>query len=277
MLNLSPSLYSYSRISHVKDLIGDMEGAIQAMGKAIEEGINANLPTENIAWAKVILGSLSFNKGDLKEAEKHYKEALGVLHNYYLALEHLAEVNAVLGNYKEAVNLYKKVLGINPNPQFYVALGDVYTNMGKQEEAEKLYGKALEKYNDYLQSGNNGYLRELVLFYADHDMNLEEALRLAKKDMEIRKDIYAYDTLGWVYYKLKNYQQALNNSKEALKLGTKDASLFFHAGMIYYRLNKFDEAKKYLNLALYTNPYFDIDSPQEARVVLKEINKKIQN
>jgi hypothetical protein len=55
---------------------------------------------------------------------------------------------------------------------------------------------------------------------------------------------------------------------QALRLGTPDASLFFHAGMIVYDLRKHAEAKTYLRRALKTNPHFSLFGGQKARDTL---------
>ena len=272
MAKLEPSLFSLSRLSHIKDITGDTEGSINDMKKSISYGIRHRLPKENIAWAEVILGSIYFNKSDLKNAEIHYKKSLSFLKNYYLALEHIAELNAVKGNYKISIKVYNRVLEINPNPDFYIALAGVFAKKGNQNKANELYEIAKGKYETYLNNGFNGYLGHHARFYADNEIDLQKALRLAKRDLEIKRDVHAYDTLAWVYYKLGNYERALSYCRESLKQGTKDAGIYFHAGMINYKAGNFSDAKKYLDLSLKTNPYFDMNSPDRAKAVIKQIS-----
>src|SRR5213592_4088610 len=47
MVDLRPDLSSYSRVSYARELHGDVEGAIEAMQKAVEAGSPA---AENTAW-----------------------------------------------------------------------------------------------------------------------------------------------------------------------------------------------------------------------------------
>lgn len=84
--------------------------------------------------------------------------------------------------------------------------------------------------------------------------------------------MHAYDTLAWVYYKLGDYKKALSYSRVSLNQGTKDAGIYFHAGMINYKAGNFSNAKKYLDLSLKTNPYFDMNSPDRAKAVIKQIS-----
>jgi tetratricopeptide (TPR) repeat protein len=80
--------------------------------------------------------------------------------------------------------------------------------------------------------------RELALFYADQDMKLPEALELARKELEVRHDIYTWDTLAWVLYKNGRYQEASEAANNALALHTNDSLLLFHAGMICHSLGQ---------------------------------------
>ncbi|MEQ9619886.1 MAG: tetratricopeptide repeat protein [Deltaproteobacteria bacterium] len=273
MSRLDPGFYSLSRIAQIKELNGDREGAIRAMKKSIELARRQNLPEENLAWSKVMLGSMYLNTGELTTAEEYYKEALLIYKDYYLALEHLAEVNAIRDNFDRAAELYEETLTMNPKPQFYIALGNIYENLGDQERADSLYTKAEKRYEEIIHDGIKGHSRELALFYADNNKNLDHALELSLHDSENTEDIYAYDTLAWVYYKLGELNKAEEAINKSLRLGTEDALLYYHAGMIYYKLGNMEEAKKYLQLVLVTNPNFDKNKTGEVKAVLAEVNE----
>jgi hypothetical protein len=62
---------------------------------------------------------------------------------------------------------------------------------------------------------------------------------------------------------------------EALKMGTKDAHLFFHAGMIYHHLGERGRAREYLHRALTTNPYFHPLHVDVADRTLKELTRDL--
>src|SRR6266404_105803 len=89
-----------------------------------------------------------------------------------------------------------------------------------------------------------------------------------KKDFATRQDIYAYDTLAWALYKNHLPQDAAKAMTEALKLGTQDATFFYHAGMIQGRLGHKEEAKSYLERALALNPHFSLLFADNARQTL---------
>jgi tetratricopeptide (TPR) repeat protein len=158
-------------------------------------------------------------------------------------------------------------------PEYAAALGDVYTRLGRTAEAGKQY--ALVEYIGRLSALNRTvYNRELALFYADHDRHLPQALELARKELEARRDIYSYDVLAWALYKNGRAREAQVAMTEALRLGTLDARLFFHAGMIHRALGEHDRAREALSRALALNPHFHLLHAQVARSVLAELQAR---
>ena len=117
------------------------------------------------------------------------------------------------------------------------------------------------------------YNRELATFYADHEMKLDEAVGLARSELEVRQDIYGYDALAWTLFKAGKPAEALAPMTEALRLGTRDAKLFFHAGMIHRALGHDDNAREFLRRALSTNPDFHLLQAAAAQQALKEIEQ----
>jgi tetratricopeptide (TPR) repeat protein len=274
MIQLQADLYAYSRLSGLKSLQGDMDGAIADLEQAIRLGQAQNRPSESIAWVMWQLGNEYFALGKLPEAEASYLDALTTFPDYYRALAGFAQVRAAQQRYSEAIELYQKAITIVPLPDYAAALSDVYTKLGRTEEAQKQYN--LVEYIGRLKTLNKVlYNRELAYFYVDHDRNLPEALDLANRELALRRDIYAYDVLAWALYKNDQPQQALAAMTEALKLGTKDARLFFHAGMICHRLGEYDKARDYLRRALATNPYFHVQHVEVAERTLKEVEERL--
>jgi tetratricopeptide (TPR) repeat protein len=174
---------------------------------------------------------------------------------------------------QNAADLYRKALDVVPLPEYAAALGDVYTRLGRTAEAGKQY--ALVEYIGRLSALNRTvYNRELALFYADHDRHLPQALELARKELEARRDIYSYDVLAWALYKNGRAREAQAAMAEALRLGTPDARLFFHAGMIHRALGDHDRAREALRRALRLNPRFHLLHAQVATSVLAELQAR---
>jgi tetratricopeptide (TPR) repeat protein len=270
MMQLEESLYSYSRRAGLKSMRGDSSGAMADLEHAVAAGKAAKQPAESIAWAEWQLGSDHFTLGQLATAESFYRQSLETYPNYYRALAGLAQVRAAQKKYDEAIDLYRRAVAILPMPEYIAVLGDVYRKIGKPDEARKQY--ELVEYIGKLSALNQAlYNRELAYFYADHDIKLKEGLELARRELEYRRDIYAYDVLAWNLCKNGQFEKAADAIAEALKLNTKDAKLFYHAGMIYHRLGDKEKAREYLSRALETNPHFHIFFVEIATRTLEDL------
>lgn len=257
MMRLKQDLASWGRLSGIKNLRGDTAGAIADLERAIEAGRADGQPRESIAWAQWQLGAEHFAMGDLKAAETRHLEALRTYPGYYRAFAGLAQIRAAQKRYPEGIDLYQKALGVIPSPEYAAALGDLYAKLGRSGEARKQY--ELVEYIGRLSALNRVlYNRELVHFYADHEVRLTEALELAEREAEVRRDIYAHDALAWALYKNGRAAEAVAPMREALRLGTRDARLLFHAGMIFHARGDTEKAREYLRRALATNPHFHI-------------------
>ena len=272
MVDMRPDLSSYSRASYLRELYGDMEGAIEAMQWAVQAG-GPNL--ENTNWTRVQLGHLYFNSGRLVEAEAEYQRALAAYPGYVHAMAGLARVRAARGEYDAAIEMYKGVVNRMPLPEYVIALGDLYEAAGRRLEAQQQFDlvRAIERL--YLANGVDTDL-EMALFQADHNQgqNLDETLARARRAFEKRPTTYAADVLAWTLYQDGQYVQAYELSQQALRLGTKDALLFFHAGMIAYRLGHTTEAQAYLEQALSLNPSFSLRYRDEAYSTLAALRQR---
>ncbi len=115
------------------------------------------------------------------------------------------------------------------------------------------------------------YNRQIALFHADHDLNAEAAYADAFKEYVVRRDIYGADALAWTALKTGRIVEAQDAIREALRLGTRDARLFYHAGMIAHSAGDGSMARQYLTRALALNPRFDPLQAQIAERVLGTI------
>ncbi|MGH2593855.1 MAG: tetratricopeptide repeat protein [Anaerolineae bacterium] len=266
----SPTPPVRARLAHLAELKGDTEEALQLMQRAAAEALNASGSRESVAWYSLRLGDLYFNTGRLDEAGKHYEAALRVFDNYYLGLAGLGKVHAALGDYDAAIDLYQRATAIIPRPEFLAALGDVYTITGQHDKA-KLQYDTVEYIGQLAAINQQVYNRQLANFYSDHDVHVDEALRLALAELEWRKDIYGYDAAAWAYYKNGMLDRAQEMIEQAMRLGTRDAKLYTHAGLIAQAQGRAADARRLLSEALAINPYFDLLQARVARAALDQL------
>lgn len=273
MIAIEADLHALSRLAGLKSMRGDVAGAVADLERAVAEGRAARRPAESVAWALAQLGSEHFAVGQLDRAEARYLEALQAHPNYYRGLAGLAQVRAAQRRFEEAIDLYKRAIAIVPLPEYATALGDVLTRLGRAEEARKQYD--LVEYIGHLNTLNKIlYSRELAYFYADHDVKLATALELAHRELSVRRDVYAYDVLAWTLVKNGRAEEARTAIGEALKLGTRDARLYFHAGLIHAALGEPEQAREYLTRALATNPNFHVLHAQVAERMLASLGPR---
>ena len=178
----SPSPPVYSRLARLAWLQGRPEEALELMRKSADEAVTLGLTGESVAWYQVQLGDLYFNGGQIEVAAKQYATALDLFENYYLALAGLGKVRAAQGQYDEAIALYQQAVAGIPQPRTLAALGDLYTKTGQVEKAQLRYD-TVEFIAELAAINKQVYNRQLALFYADHDLNLEEALKLASREL----------------------------------------------------------------------------------------------
>ncbi len=256
-----PSFYLHSRRARLAELRGQTNEALKEMRRAVEKEAPNNISKEGMAWFPFRLGEMYFHGGQLDKAAAHLEEALKLNPSYPLALAWLGKVRAGQGKYDEASKLYVRAVGLSADLSMLADLGDLYAKTGKDFLARLSYDK-LEK----SAKGKAGFTRELSLFYSNHDRNAADAVELA--------DVYAHDTLAWALCKKGQFKDAAEAMDEALKLGTKDASLFYHAGMIQAGLGDKDKARDWLKKALDLNPHFSLLQAEKARKTLAGLRKR---
>jgi tetratricopeptide (TPR) repeat protein len=244
------------RLARFAMLNGDNKGSERHFSAALKlVQTMPEPPRETFAWCQWQLGEAAFAVGDYKVAQNYYRDALKTYPDHFPVVASLGRVRAALGDLPDAIEQYEKVVRIVPDPNFVAALGDLYQLSGREEDARKQY-ELVEQISNLSELNGSLYNRQLALFYADHDLKPDEAYSLAAKEYEVRQDIYGADAVAWTALKAGKLAEAQSVIKEALRLGTKDAKLYYHAAMILKAANDPNEAHKYFQLAFKLNPQF---------------------
>ncbi|MBC7650813.1 MAG: tetratricopeptide repeat protein, partial [Deinococcales bacterium] len=105
MVSVRPDLTSYSRVSYLREILGDYPGAIKAMKMAVETGGAGDEHTE---WTRVQLASLYEKIGDFKHADTLYQYSLVLRPSYPYAIAGLARVALANNDYKKAIAYYQQ-------------------------------------------------------------------------------------------------------------------------------------------------------------------------
>ena len=143
---------------------------------------------------------------------------------------------------EEAVAAFREALRLDPDlpeARFRLALG--YESLGKREEAESEYKKAVEAYKKYFE--------------------------------ENRDDAEAHYALGQTYANLGQYSEAIREYREATKLKNDDPDIYYDLGVAHTKLAQYDAAAAAFSKSLEIDPdyYRAQDGLDEAKEGIKRI------
>jgi tetratricopeptide (TPR) repeat protein len=224
-----PDLRSYSRVSYLRELHGDLDGAIEAMRLAADAGVRGQ---ENRAWVLQNLGVLLLQKNATADAERIFRGILEERPNYPYALSGLARIKAMTGDPFKAVDLLLTALHTTPEHAFMEQIADVYLAMGETKTAQEMENKALEAFRQHEQEGWN-INREYAAFCLNHNIHLPEALQRSEADYKERpQNIDALDTYAYALHKNGRTPEAVQIVEQMLRLKSINPVLLYHAGII---------------------------------------------
>lgn len=241
-----------ARLAYLNFKMGDLEKADQVYDDAVDELTAKQM--RHYSWIELQRGVVDLSRGDYDAAQNHYDRAERAYSGHWMVDEHRAELLGAQGKYDEAETLYRSVVDRVPRPDFQQALGELYISMGKTDEATTVLDLAR---NGFLQSAERGevhYYHHLADFCADVDEDGPEAVKWARKDLELRRNFSTLAALAWALYRAGEFSEALELIDEALASGAKDARLLHTAGRIYTAASPNGKGDRYLQAAAALNP-----------------------
>ncbi|MBE7184862.1 MAG: tetratricopeptide repeat protein [Methylobacterium mesophilicum] len=186
------------------------------------------------------------NLADLKRYDEAIKQ-LSILREAdpddmraYLAL---GGVYAAREDYRSAANVYDQAVERLKKPgasdwNIFYQRGIAYERLKEWPKAEPNFFKALELNPDQPQ-----VLNYLGYSWVDMNMNLDRGLDMIRKAVELRpSDGYIVDSLGWAYYRLGRYPEAVTELERSVSLKPDDPVLNDHLGDGYWRVGRKLEA-----------------------------------
>ena len=186
--------------NHPNDPRGFINNAVMAMSsKKPDEAIKALQPHVNKFYSdftmQYLLGTAYYQTNDFDNAER------------YLA---------------QALEIYPQ----SRNTKHNLAL--IYDSMGEWNLSDQLYIELIESDSTDAQAFNN-YAYSLV----ERDKDIDFALELAQYAISLEPNSAAYlDTIGWIYFKLNHYDEALKYIKESLTIDSNNSTIQGHLNQI---------------------------------------------
>lgn len=216
MMDIRPDLRSYSRVSYLREIHGDVSGAIEAMEMAVQSGHPA---LEETAWAMLTLGGLYQKYGHPNKAWAVYETLLEHRPNHPFAIGAKAKILLEKKQYDQAVPLLKEAMAIIPEVGFYMDLAHLYRLTGRQLDAAQLTEEVIVMLGEDTDSGHNMNL-ELAEVYAHLKGDYEKALVYAKKEYEQRPDnIDVNQMLAVLYHEMGDWNKAQPFVATAIRTG----------------------------------------------------------
>lgn len=223
------------------------------------------------SWFHLRLGDLAFLAGDLSQSETRYREALEIYPKQVPALTGLARLYTAQHHWLQALDVATQGSDLWPGVDTLSYKAVAEKALG-HEEAAKATADLIEVVA-HLSKVKGIYDRALALYYIEEGIHLPEALDIAHQEMALRDDIYTEDTLAWAAAANGSWEEAETAIYKALRYGTEDPMLYFHAGMIAFWRNHTDAAMQYLRQALEMNPSFHYRYADQARNLLAQLTK----
>lgn len=182
MVSLRPDLRSYSRVSHLRELRGDFQGARNAMRLAVNAGV---VGSEAHAWAAYQLGQLYLKASNIDTAESLFQGILQTRYHYHYALRGLAQVEKARGRTEEAIQLFLQAYAAAPEHLFMEDLIELYRESGQSATAGVLVKSVLATYKQHEEQGWNVNL-EVARFCLRNNIQLSDALARTEKEYRRR-------------------------------------------------------------------------------------------
>ncbi len=268
MTSIRPDLRSYARISYLREIFGDIPGAISAIKLAVSSGYPGLEQTE---WARMILGHLYEIEGQVDSAQMTYERALSERPDYPFAYAGLGRIEKEKGNYAEAIKYFEKAKSMILEYSFKDELTDLYRLNNQPAKGDSSAQAVIDELGGNLGDESqsiHGHYADKELAYAYLKTNppdLDKALKHALTEYDRRPDnIDVCEAVAWVRYKRGEFTQADTLINKALRTHSKNPILLCRAGLIKVKSGELENGKHLIKQAIEQDPYFDINLKKEA-------------
>lgn len=201
----------------------------------------------------LILGLSLAQNNHNKEAEPFLKKAVKLNPKDITALSAYGYTLSQLKQNTEAVKYLKEALALSRKDKNYVnllgTLGLIYDGEKNWTKCDSVYELALkmDSTNDLI---NNNYAYSL----SERGIKLDSALKMAKIAIKAKPTNASYlDTMGWIYFKMGNFEEAEKYCKKSIKIDNKNSDVYEHLGDIEMKMGKKTEALEAWKKALKLN------------------------
>jgi tetratricopeptide (TPR) repeat protein len=233
------------RLARWAEITGRPAHARWILSRAVADvRTRTDLPREQVAWFHLRLGDLELRNGRLDHAELAFEAGLEANPDDHRIIAATARLAAERRRWREAIWLARR-LGDRADIATLALAGDASAALGDTTAAERWFARAERQGRENPEPFN----RQWTLYRLDHRRHLDETLAILRDEIRVRRDVYGYDQLAWALYRVGSYAAAREAMERALRMGTQDAMLFRHAGLIEQALGAPERARHFLDSA----------------------------
>ncbi|MER0446030.1 hypothetical protein ABR738_15925 [Streptomyces sp. Edi4] len=250
LLELREGAGALARAGEVYRTRGWREDASVALDEAVA---HAASPVQKAA-ALTAAGDLAWERGEPEGALARYAAALHADPGAAPAYAGRARAEAALGRKAEAQRDYQTAVARLPEPRFALELGELYESQGLDGDARTWFAKMRE----LIARDEAGGVDDALLlgrFETDHGAAHAAVDRL-EAEWKAHPSADAEDALGWAMYHAGETEEALTHLRKATDSGVRSALFSYHQAVIERELGQSGAARRHLQDALRTNPYF---------------------
>lgn len=251
MMAMRPGLEAYARVSYLREIHGDNDGAIDAMRMAVKAGLPG---TEDAAWTRTTFGNLLYHQGKIAEAEEQYQLARLERIDYPFALAGIASIRQCEQNYDEAMQLLDAAQKMVPEVSFVEMKAEIEQARGNTAGVTSLLATIDTMMNEDEQAGHVNH-SDRALLYARFNYKSEAALEHARKDIAMRPDnITSQYAMAYTLYRNGKFDEAQKYMNKALRMNTRNADMLVTAALIERSRGDLTAYNARKTQALATNP-----------------------
>jgi tetratricopeptide (TPR) repeat protein len=269
MLRLRPgNTPAFLHAAELREVFGEQQGALQLLQLVLD----ASSPADANGRAAILtrMARIDLETGDVTSAETAAETALALQAGNSKALLIMAQLRLLQGRPADAVPLIRLAYKSVSQTQALYVLGSALEQAGMHNEATKTYSLFEEQARAEISQPANAN-RELVFYYADHANTPAKALAVAEQEIAVRHDVHTLDAYAWALYKSGHYAEAKRQMDLALKVGVREAGIFYHAGEIELRLGNTLEASRLFKNAVELKSLHS----QDATIALASLSTKL--
>lgn len=237
MLDLRPSVASFTRASYDLELRGDAAGAKAALERALEIAATS----DETAFCRRYLGELARRTNDPAGAVAHFESGLLASPDDPALRAGRAAALTALDRRDEALTEYAAATAALPVPAFLIEYGELLDAVGRPAEARTQYDLAAASFALLEANGARDDLAR-ALFEADHG-DPAEALKRAEAQWTRTPSVFAADALAWSLHRNGRDAEALEYARRAVANGWRDPLPVGHLTAIETAVNQQPQAR----------------------------------